>query len=708
MKKFYLVLCVTLGAIHLVLAQGFQLGWHLTGGGPSVDFIHEIMQDKSGNIIITGAFSGTVDFDPGPGVFNLSIDLQHTHSDAFVAKYTAAGTFLWAKKFAAAQNAPDHGLQLAIDDTNNIYMVGEYQGDIQFFPGGTWYNWGNAPGKPRLFMTKLDSTGNLKWGFGWQNTGLNSFMTVRPSATFANSTSETFFLGTDGYLYLGGVFSGKMDFDPSLNSIKLDSTVSSNSKCPFFMKLDLLGNIVAQKSLTSTNSTPIFEFNHFTIDPSGNLWIACEIPQGVYSLDAIAINQGLATQFEGTLLKMDTSFGYLWHYTNHSINYKYLIFRNGTMKALLSYRITSNPVDFDPGPNVVVPPFFGGEDAAILTYDTLGNYVSFLAFGGPGQDWPGFFEFSNDGDLIIAGKFSGTIDVDPGPSTSSLQSLGSFDVFVSRYDSVGAYISSMSFGSINFDVLFDFLLVGNNDVLLAGEYRDSMDIDPDTTTLMAGFNGSRDLFLLSYTSCSKTYTTYADTACGSYALPGSGLVVTQSGTYLDTLSGKWGCDSILTIQLTMLPDLNPTVSQNIDGLLASTTDSTATFAWLDCQTGQLVPGSTSNPWMPPYNGTFAAVTYSQGCQDTSACYSINNVGLDESGQVVVQLYPNPTSGLVYVRSNDEIMSIRVINLIGQELFQVSKEAVSIDLSDYPEGIYLIMVETQAGFRVERVVNAGKM
>jgi hypothetical protein len=510
-----------LGAIHLVLAQGFQLGWHLTGGGPSVDFINKIMQDKSGNIIITGAFSGTVDFDPGPGVFNLSIDLQHTHSDAFVAKYTAAGTFLWAKKFAAAQNAPDHGLQLAIDDTNNIYMVGEYQGDIQFFPGGTWYNWGNAPGKPRLFMTKLDSTGNFKWGYGWQNTGLSAYMYIKP---FYWDNTETFFIGSDGFLYLGGVFSGKMNFNPNSSISLYDSTISSGSRCPFFLKISSSGEVQKVKSLKSQNSNAIFNFNHFTMDSNGDLWIASKNDQGFFLFDTIYLNQNPPTAHEGTMIRMDTSFSYLWHYTLRSGNFKFLKFKNNQFYAMVNYVPSNSPIDFDPGPAIVTPPFFGGDDIALVKYGSNGNLISFFAFGGSGNDVANAIDFTNNSDIFILGDFQGTIDVDPGPGIVAHQKNGlGFDLFLSRYDSNGTYISSTSFGSLDEDTSLDILVLEDNEVILSGEYRASMDIDPGTNSLIVGNNGGQDMFLINYTSCSKTYTTYADTACGSFALPGLAL-----------------------------------------------------------------------------------------------------------------------------------------------------------------------------------------
>jgi hypothetical protein len=708
MKKFYLVLCVTLGAIHLVLAQGFQLGWHLTGGGPSVDFIHEIVQDKSGNIVVTGAFSGTVDFDPGPGVFNLSIDLQHTKSDAFVAKYTPNGSLLWAKKFGSAQNVADAGLLLAIDDTNNIYMVGEYQGDIQFLPGGPWYNWGNAPGKPRLFLVKLDSTGATQWGFGWQNTTTNGEM----RANRFWEPGKLLFFGSDNNLYFAGRYSGKMDFDPRPGIDKVDSAFSTSPwGSAFLLKISPQGFVQRQKSIKSINNNSGLWLNEFSMGPNGDVWLCATAQFEQFFLDSIPLNS-LGSDDDGFIIKFDTSLTYQWHLTHKRVDYKRLRFLPNGIRLAASYGRTgwTTPVDLDPGPGIDLNTV-AGTDIAIIEFDTNWNYLSSVTIHGDGsREKPTGFEVLSGGDMVISGYFSSTnMDFDPGPGVANFVSKGGLDAFVVRLDSSYNFVSAATFGSLATtgssaeDMSNGLKVLNDHEIVLVGQFRDIIDIDPDTGIMNIATNGQEDFFMLSLNTCNKTYTTYADTACGSFALPGSGLVVTQSGTYLDTLSGKLECDSILTIQLTMLPDLNPTVSQNIDGLLASTTDSTATFAWLDCQTGQLVPGSTSNPWMPPYNGTFAAVTYAQGCQDTSACYSINNVGLGEPSTLYINLFPNPTNAQVYVRSNQPILQLRLFNLVGQELLNTTHDGAMIDLSGQSTGMYLLKIDTPSGIAVERVV-----
>ncbi|HOZ87832.1 MAG TPA: hypothetical protein PL029_08745, partial [Bacteroidia bacterium] len=58
-------------------------------------FGNHISVDAGGNVITTGLFTGTVDFDPGAGVFNLSSPTNNGWR-IFILKLDATGTFVWA------------------------------------------------------------------------------------------------------------------------------------------------------------------------------------------------------------------------------------------------------------------------------------------------------------------------------------------------------------------------------------------------------------------------------------------------------------------------------------------------------------------------------------------------------------------------------------------------------------------------------------
>lgn len=53
--------------------------------------------------------------------------------------------------------------------------------------------------------------------------------------------------------------------------------------------------------------------------------------------------------------------------------------------------------------------------------------------------------------IYVTGYFVGTADFDPGAGIANLNSAGSYDIFVAKYDSSGKYIYAKSVGGSNND-----------------------------------------------------------------------------------------------------------------------------------------------------------------------------------------------------------------------------------------------------------------
>jgi len=102
---------------------------------------------------VTGDFQGTVDFDPGPGVFNLT---SAVGSNAFVAKYSSSGTLVWARQVGGAGGVRGHGV--AVDGSGNVYAQGVF-GGRRVFGGFTLTSAGGAD----VYVSKLDGAGNFLW-----------------------------------------------------------------------------------------------------------------------------------------------------------------------------------------------------------------------------------------------------------------------------------------------------------------------------------------------------------------------------------------------------------------------------------------------------------------------------------------------------------------------------------------------------------------
>jgi len=114
----------------------------------------EISVDKGQNVVITGAYSGTEDFDPGAGTSNLTSEGQ---DDVFVAKLDSAGAFLFAKSFGGTGDSGANGS--VFDRDGDILLTGNFDGAADFpqVGGGTIAH--VSAGITDIFLDKLDSTG---------------------------------------------------------------------------------------------------------------------------------------------------------------------------------------------------------------------------------------------------------------------------------------------------------------------------------------------------------------------------------------------------------------------------------------------------------------------------------------------------------------------------------------------------------------------
>ena len=217
--------------------DGFILKLSATGGfvwvrrigGPALDRFVSIAV-SAGFVSVTGRFSGTVDFDPGPGVVNLAA--TNPVYGIFVLRLNNAGIFQWARSFGGS-NFGSEGTCVVADSAGAIYVGGGFTG-IMAMGSFTLTNSGSLYAG---YVAKLNSAGTVVFADS-----------IQPPEVLVKSIA----LDPGGNVVVAGAFNGGTDFDPgpgifTLNAIAIDA---------FVLKLNPSGSFAwARRFGGSTNNS---------------------------------------------------------------------------------------------------------------------------------------------------------------------------------------------------------------------------------------------------------------------------------------------------------------------------------------------------------------------------------------------------------------------------------------------------------------------
>jgi hypothetical protein len=195
----------------------------------------------------------------------------------------------------------------------------------------------------------------------------------------------------------------------------------------------------------------------------------------------------------------------------------------------------------------------------------------------------------------------------------------------------------------------------------------------------------------------KTNTVQLSICQGDSVFAG-GMWQTMTGTYVDVLSTTQQCDSIVTIQLTVnAADIS--VSRTGNTLTANA--SSASYQWLDCGTNNIISGETNQIYVPAVNGNYAAIITQNNCTDTSDCYEISTVGIEQYSDSKINIYPNPSKSVVTIELGEEYEKVDLIlrNNLGQVVLNDSFKNIdktTINLIGLSKGSYFLEVTTEKG------------
>lgn len=184
-------------------------------------------------------------------------------------------------------------------------------------------------------------------------------------------------------------------------------------------------------------------------------------------------------------------------------------------------------------------------------------------------------------------------------------------------------------------------------------------------------------------------------ACESFTWIDGNTYTSSNSNAQDTLTSSLGCDSIVTLNLT-IESLSASASLNNSTLSASPTGTNYQYQWIDCTNGnQAIAGATSDTYTPQSNGDYAVIVSGTNCTDTSECRVVDFLSLEDLNMEGIVLYPNPNNGSFQLRFEDHsnIQHIIISDMQGKvihKLVNIIDSPLSID-QKLSKGLYQVVI-----------------
>ncbi|NOQ71809.1 MAG: T9SS type A sorting domain-containing protein [Crocinitomix sp.] len=728
-----------------------NLIWATSMGGPLVDRGIGIAIDDVGNVYTTGFFEDTVDFDPGIGTHDL---IAEGTVDVFVLKLDVDGNFLWANAYGGTED--DAGSEIHIDNSNNVCVTGYYHETIDFNPEGI-PALHTALGLRDGFILKLDSDGNYLWSHS-----IGGIFNLESAQCLTSDLSENLYVVgtfsstvdfdpgpgdstitaggyTDGYIlklsndgdfiwvrtitgeeevnvtkvilnaeneiFTVGKFSEVVDFDPSEGVYELDANGFNDDT--YLLKLNASGEFSWVKHYNSNDRSIPYGLD---IDDSSNIFMSGFF-EGTMDFDP-----GPDTlELEGPLDNDDFFILKMAPCTPHETT--------DTIEACNSFTWINDIEYFESTSDpIFIMADTSGCDSIISLHltilpssSTTDNIEACDAY-----TWIDGIEYTEDNDeatFTLTNEFgcdsvvalnltilSSSTGIDVQIACDSLLWTDGIMYYEDNFVATDTFVNAVGCDSVvTLNLIVNYSNTGIDELVVCDSlvWIDGVTYceDNDAATFsLSNVSGCDSVVALNLVVNYSSSGTDEQTACDSYVWI-DGIEYFEDNTSATfTLTNAVGCDSVVTLNLDIDP-INIGVT-NDDPTLTSL-ETYAEYQWLDCLDDfSEIPGATGVSFVPEDNGEYAVEVTKLECVDTSDCYVIVTAGVVENGPLSgVKIYPNPSSGFVYVDLGELLgVSIQVYAVSGELVYQahnVEAKIYTFEL-DVEAGVYFVEITAAVG------------
>ncbi|MEZ5046486.1 MAG: T9SS type A sorting domain-containing protein [Chitinophagaceae bacterium] len=671
-------------------AQNISLDWVHTWGTTNAESSKLLCQDSENNLYLVGQFEGTVDFDPGIGIYNKT---SNGGSDIYILKLDANGNFIWVQTFGnPSNNLFEYDIieKAQVDASDNIIITGRFFNTVDFDPGSNT-DLKTSNGLSDAYILKLDESGNYLWSYTFGGAG--------------HETSRGLSINSDDEIFIAGRFLNTVDFDAG-SSIVNETALGVDI---YILKVSANGVFKWVKILKgpANNSTQV---NDLICDNNNNILLNAHFKDSIDVDPSFNTNYLVDTndplQFDFFVLKLNPNGDFIWAKQVNNINGNAIgvsIFEKDSLNNYYLGGTFMGTVDFDLS-STVYQMAASKLCAFVCKMDSNANLIWAKQMGGTSGIAPEYettldIAIDAQGNVNLCGIFKGYEDFDPGPSTYYLGYIGDVQTihgFTMQLDQAGNFNWAKNLGKDPYAATCNNIVVNSQGVLyITGEFFGTTDFDFNAGTHNLTAQGGWDAYLLKTKNCALQNSTDIINSCEAIQWINGNTYSVSNFWATDTFSTVDGCDSVVTLNLTITP-MDTSINKLGNTLTATISGAGVSYQWVDCNSNYTALfGETNQSFTPTINGSYAVIITIGNCKDTSMCYDLKPLAVHNYNPFNIHVFPNPSKGDILISNDGKGYELKCFNTIGQNVYSSSIEKgekeKKINLGALSTGLYTYII-----------------
>ena len=221
------------------------------------------------------------------------------------------------------------------------------------------------------------------------------------------------------------------------------------------------------------------------------------------------------------------------------------------------------------------------------------------------------------------------------------------------------------------------------------------------TQLLSSVDGCDSLVTLNLTINNSTSGTDTQIACNEFLWIDGNTYTADNNSATFVLTNNEGCDSTVTLDLT-ITSVDPSVTVSNETITSNY--SGGTYQWIDCNDNNSpISGAVNQSFTAQSTGSYAVIITDNNCSVTSDCEDIDFASIEALKKDEIVVYPNPNNGQFFIEVNI-VSQLEIIDVTGRIVnsTRLEKGKNKIQMNGESNGLYLLKIKKNGQTITQRI------